>query len=209
MGDRIPNRGLVYLRRSGKRQETSLDTQLTWAIHEALQLGVTTDATPADLQYMRDNSLHSYKSLRIDDGVSGSDATRPGFKALIHDSVSDRSISHIFGFRRDRLFRPEEPIEALQTEKTLSRAGVTIVFSTEIVPPRQRGKRDLAKDIGVLLEYNEAGAFCEQLAERMILTHKSLAAKGFSTGGNPPYGHVRGLFGPAGKLVEILAQGRT
>ena len=61
----------------------------------------------------------------------------------------------------------------------------------------------------MLLEYNEAGTFCEQLAERMILTHKSLAAKGFSTGGSPPYGHVRALFNPDGKLVEILTQGRT
>jgi hypothetical protein len=209
MSTRITNCGLVYLRRSGKRQETSLDTQLGWATRAADQTGVDLDASPADLKHMRDNFLHSYKSIRLDDGITGSDPTRPGFKALIHDSVSDRSISHIFAFRRDRLFRPEEPVEALQTEKQLSRAGVTIVFSTEIVPPRQRGKRDLAKDIGVLLEYNEAGAFCEQLAERMILTHKSLAAKGFSTGGNPPYGHVRALFSPDGELVEILAQGRT
>ena len=101
------------------------------------------DATPADLQHMRSqNSLHSYKSIRLDDGITGSDPTRPGFKALIHDSISDRSISHNFGFRRDRFFRPEEPVEALQTEKDLSRAGVTIVFSTEVVPPRRRGKNE-------------------------------------------------------------------
>ena len=123
--------------------------------------------------------------------------------------MSDPTISHVLIFKRDRYSRPEDAVEALQTEKKLLHAGITLVFSDKIVTPVQRGKRDLAQDIGALLEYNESGAFCEHLAERMILTHKSLAAEGFSTGGNPPYGHVRALFGPDGTFSQILEKGRT
>ena len=191
MGARQTNSGLIYLRRSGKRQETSLNTQLEWATGEAAQLGISVDASRADLQHMIDRSLYSYKALHIDNGITGSDPNRPGYAALNRDAVSDPTISHVLIFKRDRYSRPEDAVEALQTEKKLLHAGITLVFSDKIVTPVQRGKRDLAQDIGALLEYNESGAFCEHLAERMILTHKSLAAEGFSTGGNPPYGHVR------------------
>lgn len=209
MSVRTKNCGLIYLRRSGKRQETSLNTQLEWAIAKAKELGIRIDATPAELEHMRDHHLHSYKSLRLDDGITGSDPTRPGLMALNRDAVSDRSISHALIYRRDRYSRPEDAVDAVQMEKELLRAGVTLVFSTKTVTPVQRGQIDLARDIDALLEYNESGVFCEQLAERMVLTHRSLAAEGFSTVGNPPYGHVRALFGPDGKFVEILPKGRT
>lgn len=209
MSRRKTDRGLIYLRRSGKRQETSLDTQLEWATREAKRLGVRIDATPADLQFMLDRSLHSYKSLRLDNGITGSDPTRPGYMALNRDAASDPSISHVLIFRRDRYSRPEDAVEAVQSEKQLLRAGITLVFSTKVVEPGQRGKRNVAQDIDSLLEFNESGAFCDQLAERMILTHKTLAAKGYSTGGNAPYGHIRALFGPDGKFSQILEKGRT
>ena len=142
---RITNRGLIYLRRSGKRQETSLYTQLEWATREAAMLEVTIDATASDLEYMRAHSLHSYKSIRLDDGITGSDPTRPGFMALIRDARSDPSISHVLIYRRDRFSRPEDAIEAVQTEKQLWSAGVTVVFSNKTIQPGQRGKRDAGK----------------------------------------------------------------
>ncbi len=201
--------GLIYLRRSGKRQETSLDTQLEWAIREAKRLGVRIDAAPADLQHMLDESLHSHKSLRLDNGITGSDPTRPGFAALNHDAVADPSISHALIFKRDRYSRPEDAVQAVQTEKKLRLAGITLAFSDKIVKPSQRGERDLAQDITALLDYHAAGEFLEGLAERMILTHRALAAEGYSTGGSPPYGHVRALFSPGGELSQILEKGRT
>jgi DNA invertase Pin-like site-specific DNA recombinase len=164
MGVRTKNCGLIYLRRSGKRQETSLITQLEWAIAKAKELGIRIDATPADLEHMRENHLHARKSIRLDDGITGSDPNRPGLTALNRDAVSDRSISHILIFRRDRYSRPEDAVDAVQMEKELLRAGVSLVFSTKTVLPGERGQRDLARDIDALLEYNESGAFCEQLS---------------------------------------------
>lgn len=43
----------IYLRRSDGKQEESLEQQLEWAIGRARQLGVTLDASAADLGHMR------------------------------------------------------------------------------------------------------------------------------------------------------------
>ena len=209
MSARAIDRGLVYLRRSGKRQETSLSTQLDWAIEEAKRLKIRLDASASDLEFMRTKRLHSHKGIRLDDGVSGSDLDRPGFMALNRDALSYRGISHVLIFRRDRFSRPEVTTDAMEKERELSSAGITLVLSTKIIEPAQRGRRDLARDIEAMLEYSSGGEFLEKLAETMIVTHKALAKQGFSTGGTPPYGHVRGLFGPDGKLVEVLPKGKT
>jgi hypothetical protein len=209
MSCRKTDRGLIYLRRSGKRQETSLNTQLEWATREAKRLGVRIEATSADLQHMLDDSLYSYKSIRLDNGISGSDLMRPGYGALNRDAVSDRSNSHALIFKRDRYSRPDDAVQAVQTEKKLRHAGITLAFSDKIVTPGERGERDLVQDIIALLDYNAAGEFLDGLAERMILTHKALAAEGYSTGGSPPYGHVRALFSPDGEVSQILEKGRT
>jgi hypothetical protein len=37
--------------------------------------------------------LHSYKAIRLDDGITGGDMTRPGFLAGREDALADRSIS--------------------------------------------------------------------------------------------------------------------
>ncbi len=78
MNRRLKNKALLYSRRSGRRQELSLSMQPTWGIEEAPRLGVTLDASEADLQHMLDNSLYKYKSIRLDDGLTGADPNRPG-----------------------------------------------------------------------------------------------------------------------------------
>lgn len=52
MPRRDTNEGRVYLRRSSTKQESSLLTQLEWAIERARSMGVPLRATPADLDYM-------------------------------------------------------------------------------------------------------------------------------------------------------------
>src|SRR5437763_156715 len=108
MAERPKNRALVYLRRSTSRQEASLETQLQWAIAEATGMAVALEAAPADLERMRAGRLHTYRDIRLDDGITGADLRRPGFLALRRDAIADRSVSHLFIYRRDRLARPED-----------------------------------------------------------------------------------------------------
>jgi hypothetical protein len=65
------NQALVYARRSTKKQEISLPAQIEWAIRAAQQHGVALDATVADLEYMQAKKLHSFKAIRLEDGVTG------------------------------------------------------------------------------------------------------------------------------------------
>src|SRR5258708_6465266 len=121
--------GLVYLRRSSGKQETSLDTQLAWANRAACEHGVVLDATPADLHKMQAATSHTYKAIRLDDSISGADHNRPGFQALLNEAETDETISRRFIYKRDRNTRPEEAMAFAQREKDIVQSGITIVLS--------------------------------------------------------------------------------
>lgn len=128
MSSRKKDKGLVYLRRSTDSQENSLQMQLAWAIRKADELGVNIEASLDDLQTMQAKRKHSFKSIRLDDAISGTEMNRPGFSSLQTDAKKDPSISHVFVQKRDRLGRPEEPMELALLEKSIGRSGVHIVF---------------------------------------------------------------------------------
>ena len=140
---REKNRGLMYLRRSTEKQEISLPSQLDWALGMAQKHGVEVDAEPGDLAVMQARGLHSYKAIRLDDGISGSDLTRPGFLAVIADAITDPTISHLFIFKRDRFARPGDAMPVVMLEKSLLEAGITLVFSEEVSLPFAKGQGDL------------------------------------------------------------------
>src|SRR5262249_50766175 len=152
--------------------EISLTTQLEWAIAEAARHSVVLDASPADLVHMQATRRSSYKGLRLDDGISGADLTRPGFVALIHDARADRSISHLLIYRRDRFARPEDAIKMVSIEKDLRLDGLTIVFAEAVAAPLVRGQADLAADIAMMFGYYESGEFLRKHAERVLLAQR-------------------------------------
>ena len=208
MAKRNGNKGLVYLRRSSGKQELSLDMQLEWANTEANKMRVAFDATPEALARARERRLVSHKSIRLDDGVSGAVMTRPGFLAAQRDVMNDPSISHLFIHKRDRFGRPEDAMEMAMVEKSIRRAGVTIVLSDEVAGPMDFGNGDPTEDIKLILVYTESGNFLRNLAERVIQAHQMLARDGFRTGGDAPYGFVRILVDVDGNEVEELSKGK-
>lgn len=208
MGRRETNRGLFLLRRSGDRQESSLDKQLTWAAAKAQSEGVTVNAAPADLAHMRGAKLHSYKSIRLDDAIPGDELDRPGLTALIRDVVADRTISHVFVFARDRLGRPASPVDSMAKELELLRAGVTIVYPDDRLELPPGGQLGIADEIKMLLDYRMSGEQPRKLAEQMINTQRLLAEQGRSVGGNAPYGFVRALVNAKDEIQEYLVKGK-
>src|SRR5437868_2455780 len=141
MAMRPKTRGLVYLRRSSGRQETSLETQLEWALAAAARESVVLEASQDDLRLMKAQRLTAYKDIRLDDSVTGADLDRPGFRALNGDAVADRTYSHIFIHKRDRYGRPEDAIDMVGREKKLLLAGITIIFSDSTAEPMDRGRQ--------------------------------------------------------------------
>ncbi|WP_254509203.1 recombinase family protein [Anatilimnocola floriformis] len=211
--DKLPvrnqNEGLIYIRRSSNRQEASMETQLNWALQQAADLKVHVDASIKDLHHMLACGMNSYKSLRIDDAVTGSDLNRTGFCALLADATKNKSISHIFAYRRDRLARPEDASEMMSLERRVREAGVTLVLSNRIAPPRERGRPDIADDMQMYVEYYQSGEFLIALAERVLDGHRNRAMDGFRTGGVPPYGFIRVLVDSNGKELEELPKGKV
>jgi hypothetical protein len=208
MPARSKQHALVYLRRSSGRQETSLETQLEWAIAEAARLQVSLDAALSDLALMKAKRLTTYKDIRLDDSITGADLNRPGFRTLIQDALALKSISHVLIHKRDRFARPEDAIEMVAIEKKLLLAGLTLVFSDTTAEPMERGRQYPERELAMLLGYYESGAFLTKLAERVLDKQRLLALEGFRTGGNASYGFVRVLVDARGEVVEELPPGR-
>ena len=208
MSNRKKDNGLVYLRRSTDLQENSLQMQLAWAIRRAGELGVNIEASLDDLQKMQSQRNHSFKSIRLDDAISGTEMNRPGFSSLQSDAKSDTSISHVFVQKRDRLGRPEEPMELALLEKSICRSGVHIVFDDKIVDPSEIGSSDLGADLSMLVDYHASRSWLERNTERIVDSKVMLAKEGKWTGGEAPYGFKRVLVGLDGAIIEELEDGR-
>jgi DNA invertase Pin-like site-specific DNA recombinase len=208
MAVRVNNRGLIYLRRSGDRQETSLEKQLTWALGAAKHQGVAIGATIEDLRHMQASRLHRYEAIYLDDALSGDDLERPGLKSIIEDFHRHDDCSHLFTFKRDRLGRPDSPLDMMVIEEELRRAGITIVRSDGVSQPSSGGDENLGELVTMLFEYQRAGQFLRDLSEQMIRTQLQLAGKGFWTGGSAPYGFARALVNECGDILEELPRGK-
>lgn len=208
MPARKKNKALIYLRRSSNRQEISLGAQLEWALAQAAKYELAVDATSEDLAHMQATGLHSYKSIRLDDSITGADMQRPGFLALMNEAQVDRAVSHILAYRRDRLARPHDAMGMANTELDIRKLGVTLVFSTGEAKPLERGDVKLHDELLLHLEYFENGDFLRQLAERVIVALVKIAKDGNWTGGQAPHGFIRILVNSNGEEVMELPPGR-
>ena len=146
--------------------------------------------------------------LFLDYGVTGNQLSRAGLDALIRTALTDPGVSHVLIPRRDRFARPDDPIDAMKMENLLREAGLTLVFMDRVVPPLERGRRrDVGELIVAMLDYNHAGEFRRDLAQKMIYAQTALAKAGFSVGGRPPFGFRRWLARDDGTPVRQLVEG--
>ncbi len=144
--------------------------------------------------------------IYLDYGISGKYLSRPGFDAIQQRVYSDLLVSHVFVPRRDRLARPDNPVDAVALEFKLRSAGVCIVTLDKILKPFEQGARiDMADLLTAVIEYDSSGRFRSELAQKLILAKIKLAEAGWSIGGEPPYGFERWLVGPDGTRDRKLA----
>jgi hypothetical protein len=127
---------------------------------------------------MTAQSLHSYKAIRLDDGITGSDLTRPGFLSVNADALEDISISHVLFYKRDRFARPDDAMQAAQIEKTLLLAGITVVHSDGVMLPVRRGDQNILRDVELLLVYYQGGEELRRHAKRVLGAQQMLAQGG-------------------------------
>ncbi|QDU19845.1 recombinase family protein [Urbifossiella limnaea] len=188
-------RGLFYHRDSEAHSELAPPQYVEWARGEAARLGVSFSGTPEAITAMIARGQPADGDLYLDYGVSGNLLSRPGFDQFRERAASDPSVSHLFVSKRDRLGRPDNPLDSMLIEYQLRSAGLTIVLmGGKVLPAVGPGERiELADLLTSLIEYNESGKFRRDLAEKLIHAKIRLARGGFSIGGEPLYGFRRWL----------------
>lgn len=198
-------RGLFHTRDSGGRHEMTPGKYVEWAAAGAQKLGVKFTGTPAQIESMIRGGKCAEGDIFIDYDVKGNVLNRAGLDAMKAEIDRDISISHIFIPNRDRLARPDDPLDGVRLENELRTAGVTVVFMDRVGLPLVKGQRqDIGDLILSLIDYDKAGSFRQEFARRIILAQIALAQAGFSTGGRPPFGFRRWLVRVDGTRIRQL-----
>jgi len=127
---------------------------------------------------------------------------------LFIDAISYSSVTHIFIPKRDRLARPDDPLDGVGLENRFRSAGITIVYQDKVLPAHSKGKRlDIGEMISAVVDYDQSGKFRRELGKAMIYAQTMLAKSGFSTGGRAPFGFRRWLVKLDGAKVRQLEDG--
>ena len=203
-------RGVMYGRRSQskRKQENSFAYQNEVAIKRSRDVNVPLAVDAALVAEAERTGACNIGDLYVDDGVSGSELNRPGLDKLIADLKADRTISHVFVHKRDRLARPHCTSDGSRLEEEILELGVTIVFESEIVEPRRPGEDDTVEVVTRNIEYSRSGRYSYELSDRVLKTAKVIAGDGYRLGGPAPYGFVRVLVDSSGKEIEELPPGK-
>ena len=209
MGKRpAAGRGIFYTRDSLGRHETTPAEYINWARRTAAQHGLAFDGTAEGIEALIRSGRSQDGDIFLDHGVTGNQLSRAGLDALIQTALTDPGVSHVMIPHRDRFARPDDPIDALRLEAVLRGDGLTLVFMDKVVPPLVPGqRRDLAELIADVLDYDQAGKFRRELAQKIIASQLALAKGGYSTGGRPPYAFRRWLVRGDGTPVRQLVEG--
>ena len=199
---------LFYTRDSGGKHETTPGEYVRTALDRATKEGLTFGGTPELIEGMIRNGASNCGDLYLDYDVKGNLLSRPGLDALLQRVAADPTISHVWIPRRDRLARPDHPLDGAQLELKIRMLGVTLIFLDRVCEPLNPGMRDQIGDLIVsLIDYDQAGKDRRTLAEKILFAQLSLAKGGFSTGGRPPYGFRRWLVKVDGLRVRQLIDG--
>lgn len=201
-------RGVFYSRDSTGNHEMTPAPYVEWARTRAKELKVAFRGTGAAIDSMIKSNKPFSGDLFFDNAVSGGTLDRPALNALIIEIERDRTISHVFIPRRDRLARPDRATDGVALENKLRSAGVWVVFKDKILPPLGRGTREnFGEAVQAMAEYDASGRFRDEHAEKMLWAKRALAERGYSTGGRAPYGFRRWLIGPNAEEIRPLADG--
>lgn len=206
---RTGNRAIAYMRRSTDKQETSLLQQFEWAIAEARQrkLSLLTYKEDADRLKAGLNGEVRLGDIYLDDAISGSDRTRPGFNAMLQRLRDDKEIAYLLLWDRSRFGRFERSEVGTGLEKDILESGVSIVLRNEVLAPRRISDGFLPSDFGAMLEHANAGKMRIDLAENVLRGQARTAKSGLWPGGPTPYGFVRVVVNLAAKTCELVPEG--
>lgn len=158
-------RAAYYLRVSTRDQVdgTSLDTQRAWCVTQIVGRGW-------------DNA-----GEYIDAGVSGSDASRPGWQALLRDADAGK-FEAVFVFDIDRFTR--DALHGLEALRDLRNLGVKLHDAKNPDADAAGDGNQLLTSIRLVIAEEER----RKIQERTVRGQRAKLASGRWPGGKPPYG---------------------
>lgn len=208
MGLHYNGRALFLHRDSGGKAEMAPAEYVAWAQGKAHELKLSFDGTPDRIEAMIRQGRYADGDIFLDYDVKGNILSRDGLNALTKESLRDPSVTHILIPRRDRLARPDDPIDGVRLENAFRTAGKTIVYMTTTLAPLKRGgKADVSELIMAVVDFDRAEKDRRDLAEKIIYAQLRLAKLGYSIGGRAPYGFRRWLVKDDGTQVRELTDG--
>jgi hypothetical protein len=200
------SRALFLHRDSGGKAEMTPTQYVEWGQQQAEERGLAFDGTADRIAAMIREGQFSHGDLYLDYDAKGNLLSRAGLDALIEEALADPCVTHVLIPRRDRLARPDDPLDGIRLENILRLAGKTIVYMDRVLPPLKKGKKaDIAELITAVVDFDQAEKFRRDLAQKILYAQLQLARLGFSTGGRPPYGFRRWLVKNDGTQVRELA----
>lgn len=140
-----------------------------------------------------------------DEGVSGSELDRPGLNALrafLRDSVAKGTV---VAWKRDRLVRPEDPLDGLLLEREIRAAGWTLHYlaGTNVVGNL------LVDSILGLVEHHAGGEYLRKLAQDSLRGQWRRVLGGDYPGGKIPYGYAKAVVDAQGVVLRTIARGQA
>lgn len=209
MAKQHPDRGIFYSRDSGGKHDTTPGEYVLWASRTARKHKVKFKGTPQQIDRMIRERIPVDGDIYFDYLVKGNLISRPALDQMFINVLSDPGITHLFIPRRDRLSRPDDPLEGIELENKLSSAGVTIVYAGgAVVKARLRKqRRDIGELVSAVIDFHQSGKFRLELGKAMIYSQIMLAKAGFSTGGRAPFGFRRCLVKLDGTVDHELKDG--
>ncbi|WP_339686486.1 recombinase family protein [Gimesia maris] len=205
MANKLTDRGVGYYRDSGGKHETTPSEYVLWTSRAAKQHNVTFNGSPDQIDRMIRKGLPVDGDIYLDYGVSGNKLSRPALDQLFIDAISDPSITHLFIPKRNRLARPDHPLQGVELENRFRSAGITIVYQDRVLPALSKGKsHDIGDIITAVVDYHQSGTFRRELGKAMIYAQTMLAKAGFTSGGRAPFGFRRWLAKLDGTVIRQL-----
>ena len=201
-------RAAVYIRRSDKGQAETPAVQLDLAIRKAAEYELEFDGTPEAVAELIGRRGGRLGDVFLDEDVSGSVLERPGLNELLRafgDPNSEYGI--LVAFRRDRLARPNDPLDGAMIDRVILGSRATLVFNDQTVSPAKNDDEQIYNYMSAILGYSSGNRELKAISQRTLAAKVSRATRGASGGGRAPYGFQRVLVDPSGRVVRELADG--
>lgn len=139
-----------------------------------------------------------------DEGVSGLELSRPGLDACLAFLETSPQKGTVVLSARDRLVRPEDPIDGLVMERQIRYAGWELCYLTG----SNSTGHPLVDAILGLVEHHASGEYLRKLARDSLRNLLSRLKAGDVPGGKIPYGYAKAVLDERGAVVRTIPRSR-